>query len=268
MNIKILTNNLITPHKIFYKILCKLLFIFKKKNYDYSIFENKQNELFRYLNLDRQLGLKKLLLLKKDHLILNRSMSSEHDVIFSSLSISKKKINKILEIGTYDGINSFLLSLLFKNAEIETIDLPSDSKDFKNFYNRIHQVDNFIKARNLIFLYNNRISFQEKNSITLYNSNKKFDLIWIDGAHGYPVVCIDIINSLKLINDDGIIMCDDIYINKINLDKMYKSTAAFETLNELANEKIIEYKLIYKRLDPENNCDKKTRKFIGVIKKI
>ena len=63
-------------------------------------------------------------------------------------------------------------------------------------------------------------------------------------------------------------MCDDIYVNEIVLDKMYNSTAAFETLNELANENIIEYKLIYKRLDSENNCDKKKRKFIGVFRKI
>jgi predicted O-methyltransferase YrrM len=105
------------------------------------------------------------------------------------------------------------------------------------------------------------------NSLDLINYNQEFDLIWIDGAHGYPVVCIDIINSLRLINDGGIIMCDDIFINNIQSDKMYKSTAAFETLNELATEKIIDYKLIYKRLDTINNCNKLNRKFIGVFKK-
>ena len=68
------------------------------------------------------------------------------------------------------------------------------------------------------------------------------------------MVCIDIINSLRLINDGGIIMCDDIFINNIKSDKMYKSTAAFETLNELATEKIIDY-------------NKLNRKFIGVFKK-
>ena len=106
------------------------------------------------------------------------------------------------------------------------------------------------------------------NSIKLYNSDKKFDLIWIDGAHGYPVVCMDIINSLRLLNNDGLIMCDDIYVNKIKSDRMYNSNAAFETINELANEKIIEYKLIYKRLDIENNFNKDKRKFIAIFKKI
>ena len=90
----------------------------------------------------------------------------------------------------------------------------------------------------------------------------------IGGAHGYPVVCMDIINSLRLLNNDGLIMCDDIYVNKIKSDRMYNSNAAFETINELANEKIIEYKLIYKRLDIENNFNKDKRKFIAIFKKI
>ena len=69
--------------------------------------------------------------------ILNRSTSSEHEVFFSSLSCNSNiNINEILEIGTYDGANAFLLSLLFKNSNIETIDLESNKDDFINFYNR------------------------------------------------------------------------------------------------------------------------------------
>jgi hypothetical protein len=146
--------------------------------------------------------------------------------------------------------------MLFNNAQIETIDLPTKSNDFIKFYNRENILEDFIKIRDKTLNYNNAIKFIELNSINLFNSTKKYDLIWIDGAHGYPVVCIDIINSLRLINDGGIIMCDDIFINNIQSDKMYKSTAAFETHNELATEKIIDYKLIYKRLDTINNCNK------------
>ena len=268
MNIKSLINNVMAPHQIPLKIFNKLFFLFNRINYKYEMFKSDQNSIFKYFSLDRDIGSDKLKIIKKVNPVFNRSMSSEHEVFFSSLSISNRKVNKILEIGTFDGINSYLLSLLFKNAHIETIDLSSDTDDFKNNYSRTHRLDDFIKSRNKILSKSDRITFVEINSINLYNSNKKYDLIWIDGAHGYPVVCIDIINSLRLINDGGIIMCDDIYVNKIVLDKMYNSTAAFETLNELANENIIEYKLIYKRLDSENNCDKKKRKFIGVFRKI
>jgi len=59
---------------------------------------------------------------------------------------------------------------------------------------------NIIKYRNNILKKSKSIKFLEKNSINLINANKKYDLIWIDGAHGYPVVCADIINSLHLLN--------------------------------------------------------------------
>ena len=268
MNFQSLIQNLIKPYKIASKVLNKILLIYQKKNYDLNWYQKEQNTIFKYFNLNRDKGLNKLEKIKVQFPILNREMSSEHEVFFSALSLSNTKIEKILEIGTHDGKNSLLLSMLFNNAQIETIDLPTESNDFIKFYNRENILEDFIKIRDKTLNYNNAIKFIELNSINLFNSTKKYDLIWIDGAHGYPVVCIDIINSLRLINNDAIIMCDDIFINNIRSDKMYKSTAAFETLNELATEKIIDYKLIYKRLDCINNCDSSNRKYIGVLKKI
>jgi predicted O-methyltransferase YrrM len=268
MNFEIFKKNLTKPHKIPYKIIKKILFLYLKKIYNFDRFQKIQNTNFEYFNLNRDKGKHKLQKLNFDFPFLNRDMSSEHEVFFSALSLSNAKIEKILEIGTHDGKNSFLLSMIFNNAQIDTVDLPKNSNDFVKFYNRENKLDDFIKLRDETLNKNNRIKFIEINSINLYDSTKKYDLIWIDGAHGYPVVCIDIINSLRMINPDGIIMCDDIFINNIHSDKMYKSTAAFETLNELAMEKIIDYRLIYKRLDCINNCDKSNRKFIGIFKKI
>ena len=34
------------------------------------------------------------------------------------------------------------------------------------------------------------IKFEELNSLNLINYKEKFDLIWIDGAHGYPVLIL------------------------------------------------------------------------------
>ena len=63
-------------------------------------------------------------------------------------------------------------------------------------------------------------------------------------------------------------MCDDVFINKIESDKIYKSTASFETLEELKRENIIDYELIYKRLDIENNFDITKRKFVAIVTKL
>ena len=128
-------------------------------------------------------------------------MSSEHEVIFSSLSLSKKSFTDILEIGTFDGFNSLLLSNLFPNSNIDTIDLPEIDNKFTNFYNRKNNISKFIQDRNIILSKNKNINFSALNSLKLLNFKKKYDLIWIDGAHGYPVVCIDIINSLHILKE-------------------------------------------------------------------
>ena len=93
------------------------------------------------------------------------------------------------------------------------------------------------------------VSFKQSNSINLLLENQKFDLIWIDGAHGYPFVTIDIINALRLLNDNGLILCDDTFKYKIkNPDEMYFSNASLETLVSLADEKFLSFDLFLKRL--------------------
>ena len=259
--------NLKSPHKIPIKILSKIKFIISKKKYDQDFYASQQDQIFKKLSLDRDLGKKKLDAIKKQYKDLgNRGMASEHEVLFSSFSCNLKfNINEILEIGTFDGANAFLLSLLFKNSKIETIDLESNKKNFTNFYNRSDKIKEFLLQRKNFLLKSDRIDFKEMNSINLMNHKKKYDLIWIDGAHGYPVVCMDILNSLKLINNQGIIMCDDVKINNMVSDKMYSSLATYETLSELKEEGIINFDLIYKRLDANNNCLENERKFVAVV---
>ena len=229
--------------------------------------KKKQNNFFASLKLNRKKGIENL----NSFLDTKNKMSSEHEVLFSSISInSNKLINNILEIGTYDGCNALLLSKLFPNSKIDTIDLPEDEPDFINSYSRKNIIKKFIKERNRKLSKKKNIKFSELNSLKLLNHKKKYDLIWIDGCHGYPIVCIDIINSLNLINHKGIIICDDIYLNynHFNSDKMYHSIASYETLNELQKNNLIKYKLIYKRLDPKNNCIANKRKYIAIVKKI
>ena len=92
---------------------------------------------------------------------------------FSSLSMSKEfDIKDILEIGTWDAKNSFLLSVLFKDSNIDTIDLKKDHKIFTDFYNRSHKLGKFIKERDEIIKKEKRINFQELNSLRLYNHQK------------------------------------------------------------------------------------------------
>ena len=193
-------------------------------------------------------------------------MSSEHEIIFSAIS-SKKKINRILEIGTFDGWNSYLLSNLFPSSEITTVDLDEKDKNFSLFYNREDKLDLFLKDRDHVLEKCKNVIFKKINSINLINSKEKYDLIWIDGAHGYPIVTIDIVNALNLVERDGIILCDDVFIERqINEDDMYSSVATFETLKIFEKQKIIKSFLFYKRLSKEFNCNPKTRQHIALVK--
>jgi predicted O-methyltransferase YrrM len=265
-------NNLARPHKIPKKILNKLNHYFSYKKYNQNFFEEEQNKIFEHFGLNRQEGIKKLTSVKKDlDLKLRDSkMSSEHEIIFSSLSLSKNKsFTDILEIGTFDGFNSLLLSNLFPNSNIDTIDLSETDDDFVNFYNRKDNINKFIQDRNIILSKNKNINFSPLNSLKLLNYKKKYDLIWIDGAHGYPVVCIDIINSLHILKENGLILCDDVYLklNQSNSDIMYSSIATYETLNELKKQDLINFRLVYKRLSAAHNCIENTRKFVAIVSK-
>ena len=263
-------NNLARPHKIPKKILNKYNYYFSYKKYNQNFFEEEQNKIYEHFGLNRQEGIKKLISTKKDldFKLRDSDMSSEHEVIFSSLSLSKNQsFSDILEIGTFDGFNSLLLSNLFRNSNIDTIDLSETDDDFVNFYYRKDKINKFVQDRNIILSKNKNINFSPLNSLKLLNYKKKYDLIWIDGAHGYPVVCIDIINSLHILKENGLILCDDVCLklNQSNSDIMYSSIATYETLNELKKQDLIDFRLIYKRLSPEHNCVENTRKFVAIV---
>ena len=63
-------------------------------------------------------------------------MYSEHLIIFTAISLKNHNIKNILEIGTYDGKTSTILSKLFPFSKVTTIDLNDDDPMFVNTYSR------------------------------------------------------------------------------------------------------------------------------------
>tara|TARA_A100001015_G_scaffold319314_1_gene441817 strand:+ start:608 stop:1396 length:789 start_codon:yes stop_codon:yes gene_type:complete len=248
------------------------IFLLNIKNYilfDQKKIEDEQNSFFSFLGLNRNEGIERLNKIFQTYPYLKDSMNSEHQVFFSSLS-KKKKLYSILEIGTYDGKNAFLLSKLFPESSIVTVDLPDESEDFILTYNRNDVEDRrkFYKKREYFLSGILNLKFLKKNSIKLLNYYEKFDLIWIDGAHGHPVVTVDILNSLRLLNKDGLIACDDILVNKLRKqDSFYHSNAAYELLEALKQNELIDITYIYKRTIKKYNVNLKLRKYISIFKK-
>lgn len=195
----------------------------------------------------------------------NLGMWSEHLILFAAIKNKFPSIKKILEIGTFDGQTVRVLSDLFPNSSITTLDLPSQDILDKKIY-QYAQKDNYMenfRNKNLAECLN--VEFVQSTSLSLFMDTSSYDLIWIDGAHGYPVVSIDIANSIRMCSPNGLILCDDVYkFNRFN-DSDYKSTATYETLLAFQEGGFIEFTLFLKRI---NKIHAFNKKYVGLVQKL
>ena len=187
-------------------------------------------------------------------------MYSEHLIVFTAISkIERQRFTNILEIGTHDGKSACILSRLFPNATITTVDLRDDDPIFKGSYGREDDEwrDSFVNERNKNLARGNNINFIQSNSLFLTRlSERSYDLIWVDGAHGYPIACSDITNAIRLLSKQGILMCDDVWTNIRSSDAIYSSIASWETLSAYDCAGITETTLLRKRLGNRHLAEK------------
>ena len=135
---------------------------------------DQQNSNFKSADLDREKGIQNLKTIKEklDLTGNNFGLISEHEILFSSISIKNNHIIKnILEIGTHDGYNALILSRLFPNSTIDTIDLPMNDSHYVNNYNKNDK--NFFKRKTYLLSKANNANYIKLNSIKLLNHQKK-----------------------------------------------------------------------------------------------
>jgi predicted O-methyltransferase YrrM len=227
---------------------------------------SEQEAIYTELGLNRSEGLRHLnkilqITFEKNFSEKDR-MWSEHLILFSAISLKFEGIKEILEIGTYKGETTLILSELFPNSKILTIDLPSEVSNQMKIYDydssdsvKLMRDSNLRRAKNVKQL--------EEDSCSLIFNDSKFDLIWLDGAHGYPTCTIDISNSVRLLSNNGILICDDVYTKIIFSDSINDSLATYETLSALRNAGLISFDLLRKRLSLRYNLWPKQTKFIA-----
>lgn len=127
-------------------------------------------------------------------------------VIFSAVSLYKKDVHNILEIGTGNGDNTVILASLFPDAFIHTFDLPKEDKDYKTLAWRINGEGDKFKKK----ILHERIVFHEKNSFYMLSGNLgKFDLAYVDGGHSYPSLAWDAMYAYNMTNSGGVIVFHD-----------------------------------------------------------
>lgn len=227
----------------------------------------EQEETFKKLGLDIDLGKSKLEnYLKKFNV---KQPSSWHWLLAASISTSDREIKKVLEIGTHSGRFAHFLANIFSDAEIHTIELPENHPIYLSSYNRSEgeSLNQYSNEREKLLKSCKNIRFIRENSINLTFSKERYDFIWIDGAHGYPVVSIDIANSLRLTNPNGIVAIDDVRINNVLFEtELYSSVGAWNTIKSFISDCNINCHLIYKRINSPRAHDL-IKKYIAILVK-
>ena len=197
----------------------------------------------------------------------NFGMYSEHLIMLAAISELDQHFKGVLEIGTFDGVTAGILSVLFADAAIDTVDLDYNNPEFIKTYGRGVSAAKFAQEREKVLSSIEKVNFKACNSITLANWNVQYDVIWIDGAHGYPVVAMDVINAYRLCAPGGFVLIDDIWTTGSASDKFYRSTAGFNSLRELVSAGLIDdFHLIPKRLGGKHNL-RWTKKYVGCFRK-
>ena len=120
----------------------------------------------------------------------------------------KNNINKILEVGSYEGRSAIFFLKTFPNANIICVDTWSGS-DEHNQYNFTVVEKNFDINTN--YYQNNNCLKKIKDTSNIFFSNnfETFDLIFVDGDHSSHQVKLDIENSWKVLNKGGYLLLDD-----------------------------------------------------------
>ena len=231
-----------------------------------------QNELARYraLGLDYRMGLR--VLEKTINEKIDCMDISSHMVLFSALSLSPSYFSDILEIGTYKGETSNLLSRLFPSGNISTIDLPASDPIFFNSYLGARGNANRQKIYTEILSQNltpDNIHFIETNSFFLLSvlDGKKFDLIWLDGGHLYPEIAWDACQPYWLCKPGGLIIFDDVALNSNTRTTDKLSGAVHEVVTYISSRTNCKVSYFLKRLDPKYNSVPSLQKHIAVLEK-
>jgi predicted O-methyltransferase YrrM len=200
---------------------------------------------------------------------LKRADSSMHYELFASIA-SIASLGSVLEIGTSSGNFTQFLSKLLPNSKIHTWDLPPRS--FKESRIAAYQSiksgygdQTLVSKLKLDELSN--VHQVRRDSTYLALENGKFDAIWVDGDHAFPVVAFDIINAIRMIKLGGWICVDDIRPSGPGGGLGAQET--FSTVNHLESIGLVSLRLIAKRLNPESMVLKpEKRKYIAVLRRL
>ena len=151
--------------------------------------------------------------LKKKERFKTLNILKEKDITQDYFSINsyywKKIISKnfkkfsYLEIGTFEGSSILFILKNFTTMDVFCVDFWEDEANYKRFLSNLQE-------------FEGKFKYFKKTSKNFFLENEnKFDLIYIDGSHTKTQVLQDLMNSWKILNNNGIIICDDLFYGNI-----------------------------------------------------
>ena len=172
---------------------------------------------------------------KRNYKIIIKDKKITHDFFSLNTFDWKKNLKKYknrniryLEIGSFEGISSYFISEYLMLKEIYCVDTWEGSPEHHqiNFKNIELNFDNNSKD------IKNLKKFKTTSDDFFIKDKEDFDIIYVDGLHTYNQVKKDLINALKALKSDGIIICDD-YLWNLDGDK---SDIPVQAINEIVRE--------------------------------
>ena len=141
--------------------------------------------------------------------------------------IFNEKCKNIMEIGTYNGYNSFYmietakLFHKFNRVNYYGFDLFEDltDQDLKNEFSKQPPSYHFVKKKlektraNIYLFKGNTLKTLPKFIEILNKKNERIDFVFIDGGHSIETITSDWNNVEKVIDNQSIIIFDDYYDN-------------------------------------------------------
>jgi predicted O-methyltransferase YrrM len=119
---------------------------------------------------------------------------------------------RILELGTFDGGFTRILSQLYPHSEITTVDLPGSDPVMREMYSRREpeRLEREMEKRRANLARSNISAIEINTFFLLDHVAPPFDLVWVDAGHRFPDVAWDLCNAFHLVRPGGIVMVDDV----------------------------------------------------------
>ncbi len=241
----------------------------KLATFDVSSFLREQEKFFEQVGLNLEDAVQTT---KRFFATSARTDSSMHYEVVAALVI-QKSIRQILEIGTQTGRFTKFIAELAEDVIVTTIDLPAGDVRFDNAIhlnaeavNVSERLSSSHKLRNENLAGLRNVTFREMNSVQLLNHHETYDLVFVDGDHTFPIVAIDAMNALRLVNETGWILFDDLRPHDGARSEFggAETTVLLEVLEAAG---IIEVFRFHKRLEANRLYDPSNRKMIALARR-